>query len=203
VGCSDRTLPAPPVDTKAQVLPIGDLQRPDAERLFLKLLNKIRPVQYAKLFGIPGQAQAGIDAYARLPLDLTSGRTGGRDYVTLQSRRVRSLSATKIKNAVDDFLKGEWAAKTSTFYHATSFDLQDTRFDAAIRAQNERLAKLGISYVPWGAQEVSDLMKDHPRLVDDFFGRPWVERFCGVKAADELANNLPHPDTTGTTRRAT
>jgi hypothetical protein len=89
-------LPAPPIDTKAQVLPIGDLHWPDAERLFLRLLHTVRPVQYAKLFGVPGQAQAGIDAYARLPLDLAHGETGGRDYITLQSRRVKSLTAARI-----------------------------------------------------------------------------------------------------------
>jgi hypothetical protein len=66
-------LPPPPIDTRAQVLPIGDLHWPDAERLFLRLLHTVRPVQYAKLFGVPGQAQAGIDAYARLPLDLADG----------------------------------------------------------------------------------------------------------------------------------
>ncbi|WP_203591904.1 hypothetical protein, partial [Streptomyces sp. SID7958] len=50
-------LPAPPIDTRAQVLPVGDLEWPDAERLFLRLLHTVRPVQYAKLFGVPGQAQ--------------------------------------------------------------------------------------------------------------------------------------------------
>ncbi|TDD29621.1 NACHT domain-containing protein [Actinomadura sp. KC06] len=187
-------LPEPPIDTRAQVLPIGDLHWPDAERLFLKLLQAVRPVQYAKLFGVPGQAQAGIDAYARLPLDLTDGETGGRDYITLQSRRVESLTAGMIKKAVDDLLKGEWAKKTAVFHFATSFDLQATKLDTAIREQTERLAKLGITFVPWGVQEVSTLLKDHPRIVEDFFGRPWVERFCGLEAAQALANNLPHQD---------
>ena len=183
-------LPAPAIDTKAQVLPIGDLHWPDAERLFLRLLHTVRPVQYAKLFGVPGQAQAGIDAYARLPIDLAHGETGGRDYITLQSRRVRSLTAAKIKKAVDDLLKGEWAEKTAAFHFATSFDLQDTKLDVAIREQTERLAKRGIAFVPWGVQEVSTLLKDQPRIVDDFFGRPWVERFCRPGAAQALASNL-------------
>jgi hypothetical protein len=187
-------LPAPPIDTKAQLLPIGDLHWPDAERLFLRLLQTVRPVQYAKLFGVPGQAQAGIDAYARLPLDLTDGETGGRDYITLQSRRVRSLTEARIRKAVDDLLNGEWASKTAAFHFATSFDLQETNLDAAIREQTERLAKRGITFVPWGAQEVSTLLKDHARIVDDFFGRPWVERFCGQEAAQALAHNLPHED---------
>src|SRR5579859_7549172 len=174
--------PAPPIDTRHQVLPIGELGWANAEKLFLRLLDATRPVQYAKLFGVPGQAQAGIDAYARLPLEMAEGSRGGRDYVTLQSRRVKSLTAARIKKAVDDLLKGEWADKTSEFYFATSFDLQDAKLDVAIRQQTERLAELRIAFVPWGVQEVSSLLKEHPRLVDDFFDRPWVERFCGPEA---------------------
>ena len=186
--------PAPPIDTRSQVLPIGELGWANAEKLFLRLLDAARPVQYAKLFGVPGQAQAGIDAYARLPLEVAEGSRGGRDYITLQSRRVKSLTATRIKKAVDDLLKGEWADKTSEFYFATSFDLQDAKLDVAIRQQTERLAGLGIGFVPWGVQEVSGLLKEHPRLVDDFFGRAWVERFCGLEAAQALASNLSRQD---------
>lgn len=187
-------LPAPPVDTRAQVLPVGDLEWSDAERLFLRLLHTVRPVQYAKLFGVPGQDQAGIDAYARLPLDLTASESGGRDYITLQSRRIKTLTAGKIKKAVDDLLAGEWAKNTAAFHFATSFDLQDTKLDTPIREQTERLAKLGIAFVPWGVQEISGLLKDQPRIVDDFFGRAWVERFCGIEAAQALADNLDIED---------
>jgi hypothetical protein len=184
-------LPMPPVETNIQVLPIGQLDWPDVEKLFLRLLQTVRPVTYAKLFGTPGQAQAGIDAYARLPLDLTTSEANGRDYITLQSRRVKSLTAAKIKSAVDDLLKGEWADKTRTFYYATSYDLQDTKLDKAVRTQTDRLAALGVTFVPWGVQEVSAVLKDHPRIVDDFFGRKWVEAFCGRQAAQALADNLP------------
>jgi NACHT domain len=188
-------LPAPPIGTRTQVLPIDELGWADAEKLFLRLLDATRPVQYAKLFGVPGQAQAGIDAYARLPLEVAGGGRGGRDYITLQSRRVKSLTAAKVKKAVDDLLKGEWAGKTSAFYFATSFDLRDARLDVAIRQQTDRLAELKIAFVPWGVQEVSRLLKEHPRLVDDFFGRPWVERFCGLQAAQALASNLSRQET--------
>ncbi|GAB2657526.1 NACHT domain-containing protein [Nocardia goodfellowii] len=187
-------LPRPPIDTRAQVLPIRELEWADAERLFLRLLHTVRPVQFAKLFGVPGQAQAGIDAYARLPLDLEHGESGGRDYVTLQSRRIEKLTAAKITKAVDDLLEGEWADRTAAFYFATSFDLQDTKLDDAIRKQTERLAKIEITFVPWGVQEVSTLLKYQPRIVDDFFGRTWVERFCGSDAAEALANNLSNQD---------
>lgn len=186
--------PAPPIDTRAQLLPLGELHWPDAERLFLRLLHTVRPVQYAKLFGVPGQNQAGIDAYARLPLGVGDDTTDGRNYITLQSRRVQSLTPAAIKDAIDDFLDGHWADRSAEFYYATTFDLQNTRFDTMIRTQVERLAKRKIALVPWGLQEVSAMLKLQPRLVDEFFGRAWVERFCGAQAADELANNLHNHD---------
>ena len=53
-------IPAPPIDTRSQILPIGQLGWADAEKLFLRLLDAARPIQYAKLYGVPGQTQGGI-----------------------------------------------------------------------------------------------------------------------------------------------
>jgi len=116
-------LPSPPVETKAQLLPVGQLAWENAERLFLRLLHTQAPVQFAKLFGIPGQAQGGIDAYARLPLDLGDSSADTKDYLSLQSRRVKTLTEAGIKSAVDDFLKGEWAtgASASTSRRRSTF----------------------------------------------------------------------------------
>ena len=185
------SFPEPPIETKPHVLPIGQLRWDDAERLFLRILHTSVPVQYAKLFGTPGQDQAGIDAYGRLPIDLVRNDTTGRHYVVLQSRRVKQLSAQKIKEAVDDFLDGDWSATASRFYYATSFDLQDAKLDSELRLQTERLAEIGIEFIPWGIQEVSPLLRDLPRLVDDFFGRRWVELFCSAEAAQALSQERP------------
>jgi hypothetical protein len=170
---------APPVDTRAQSLPVYDLTWDDTELLFLKLLAAIPGVEWAKRYGTPGQRQQGIDAYARLRPGSTSGDTGGRHYIALQSRRVKALEPSSIAEAVNDFLEGEWADRVSAFYFATSVDLRDRKLDAEIRKQAELLAKKGITFAPWGAEEVSGLLKAHPRIVRDFFGPHWAERFCG------------------------
>ena len=41
---------------------------------------------------------------------------------------------------------------------------------------------------PAGA--LSERLKNSPELVDDFFGRPWVERFNGTEAAASLGDRL-------------
>lgn len=49
-------VPDPPPETRAQVLPIDKLHWEDVERLYLRLLESVEPVQFVKLFGVPGQS---------------------------------------------------------------------------------------------------------------------------------------------------
>lgn len=179
---------APPATTKPDRLPIHELSWQNAERLFLRLLETQGQVQWAKLYGTAGQDQDGIDAYARLsdPVQGTAGSLQkslhARPYVVLQSRRIATLYPSGITGAVSEFLAGDWPKETGAFYYATSADLTDSRLDIALRESADRLGKVGIQFVPWGALEVSELLRPIPRLVDDFFGRAWVEHFCGSAA---------------------
>jgi len=182
--------PAPPIDTRPALLPTGELTWENAERLFTRLLETQAHVEHATLYGVSGQKQAGIDVYARTIPTLEASQTPGKSYVALQSRRVRKLTATSIAEAVTDFLDGEWADRCSAFYYATSMSLRDTKLDAAVRAARERLAGKGIEFVPWGAERLAELLRDQPRLVDDFFGRAWATEFCGEEQVSQLARRI-------------
>lgn len=192
----------PPIVAKLADLPLGDLSWENTERLFLQLLKSQGSILWAKLFGTRGQDQEGIDAYARLraaprAMAANPGDAPGPDdrpYVVLQSRRVRALTPSKIARAVDDFLAGTWPAKTGTFYYATTYDLTDTKLDKALRDASARLADVGIEFVPWGAHDVNEMLRSRPDLVDEFFGRAWVEYFCGPDAAESLRNRLEFGD---------
>lgn len=182
--------PNPPMQTRPALLPLGDLTPENAERLFTRLLETEAHIEHATLFGLPGQAQAGIDVYARTAPSLDAAATAGRRFVALQSRRVKSLTAASITSAVADFLAGEWADLCSRFYYATSSSLRDNKLDAAVRSAHDILAERGIEFEPWGAEEVGTRLRDHPRLVDDFFGRAWVVAFCGEDRAAELVRRI-------------
>lgn len=186
----DGPLPSPPVQTRPALLPVGELSPENAERLFARLLETEAHIEHATLFGLPGQAQAGIDVYARTAPSLTTAPGSGRSFVALQSRRVRNVTAASITSAVTDFLAGEWAARCCRFYYATSSPLRDTNLDAAVRAARDRLADEDIEFAPWGAEEVAARLRDEPRLVDDFFGRAWVSAFCGADRAAELVRRI-------------
>ena len=169
---------------------MGELSPENTERLFTRLLETEAHIEHASLYGLPGQAQAGIDVYARMTPSLDVNRVAGRSFVALQSRRVKKLTAASISSAVTDFLAGEWAARSARFYYATSSSLRDTGLDEAVRTAHERLATAGIEFHPWGAEELATRLRDQPRLVDDFFGRAWVTAFCGEDRAAELARRV-------------
>lgn len=181
-------LVAPPIVTKPAVLPLADLPWLEVERLFLRLLERVESLTYGKAFGVAGQAQDGIDVYGRVRSPLATDTE--RSYVALQSRRVRDLSAASIASAVSDFLGGTWANRTSRFYYATTASLTRTELDEAVRVQVERLALEGIELVPWDVNSVSEALRRHPDIVDDFFSREWVRVFCGEAAASSLGTRL-------------
>lgn len=186
----DGPWPDPPVQTRPALLPVGELTPENAERLFTRMLETEAHIEHAILYGLPGQAQAGIDVYARTTPSLDAAATVERSFVALQSRRVKDLTAASITSAVTDFLAGEWADRCSQFYYATSSSLRDTKLDAVVRSAHDTLAGQGIKFVPWGAEEVAARLRDHPRLVDDFFGRAWVTAFCGEDRAAELSRRI-------------
>ncbi len=72
---------------------MGELSPENTERLFTRLLETEAHIEHASLYGLPGQAQAGIDVYARMAPSLDVNRVAGRSFVALQSRRVKKLTA--------------------------------------------------------------------------------------------------------------
>jgi hypothetical protein len=158
----------PPVRTHAQLLPFGDLSWPDFERLCLRLADLESDVEHAQLYGVAGQAQEGIDVYAR--------HKGG-DYTVYQCRRVESFTASGIEKVVDDFLAGIWRDRAIELVLCTSADLSRTELAVAVEAGNERLRSIGKRFVPWDSNRLSTKLKELPQLVLDFFDRPWLEAF--------------------------
>jgi hypothetical protein len=68
--------------------------------------------------------------------------------------------------------------------------LADTKVQDAIEQEAIALKAEGITFVPRGGEELSEILRDHPDLVDDFFGRGWVEAFLGTDAAKQLGARL-------------
>jgi hypothetical protein len=165
VACEHR----PPVRTSARLLPFGELDPADFERLCVALAMEDGEPERCRLYGTPGQAQGGIDLYARLP----SGR-----YATYQCKRYKKLVPSNIRAAVNAFRRGNWLNRSERFVFCTSWSAARTQLADEIEQQAVVLGTDGVELVVWDAEELSARLKTRPRIVLDFFGRAWVADFC-------------------------
>lgn len=175
----DQVPDEPPVVTKVQELPFGKLTWENFERLCYRLAGSADQVEHYALYGRRGQAQQGIDIFVR--------RKDGK-YDVWQAKRYTSFSAAKVKTAVNKFLKGNWVDRTERLFLAVQSSLADTKIQEEIETQAVRLRKKGISFISCGGEDLSEAIRKHPILVDDFFGRPWAEAFLGDEAAKNLGS---------------
>ncbi|MDX1996335.1 MAG: NACHT domain-containing protein [Thermoanaerobaculia bacterium] len=201
-GINPTVIPTPP-ETRPPLLPLDQLAWEDYERLCLRLLEEQQETVHVeevgrlagatkpvtRVYGQKGQAQFGIDVYSRDPIRLGEV-SAKRRYVCLQARRIQRVTVAALTKSVTDFLAGKWAPVSRKFIYATSFACTSAKFSDAVEAQASRLARQFIELAVWDQEEVSRLLKDRPRLVDDFFGREWVTFFCGTCKAEGLGRRL-------------
>ena len=173
---------APPVTTRAQELPFGSLAWGDFERLCLRLASREARVEHCQLYGIRGQDQGGIDLYARPSL--------GAKYRVYQCKREKSFGPAKIRKAVEKFLDGNWVERADTLVLCTQESLESTERAEEFERLAAELRGRGITLLPGDSPRLSRQLKQHPEIVDDFFGREWVREFCGDEQADRLGDRL-------------
>ena len=169
------------VETRIPELPCDQLSWRDFERLVFRLIRKNADVVYCAPYGRPGQAQDGIDVYARL---------SGGGHVCWQARNRKDVGASDIEKAVDDFLKGKWAASAERFVLCVRASLADSGLQDTIELQAERLREAGIVFEGVDGTQLSEKLRSHPEIVDDFFGRSWLVAFAGGEAEASLKRPL-------------
>ena len=183
-----------PVQTHDQLLPLENLAWQDFERLCLRLLRSEVGVGRASLYGLPGQGQQGIDAYA-IRAVTADGVYDRRRYVVLQSRRIKNVTGANVEHSVGDFLKGNWAEVSKTFIYATSSSTRSTQTLDKVEFLANTLAQRSIEFEVWDKERISEKLKQRPDLVNDFFGRHWVTAFNGDAAASQLGSRLDVEET--------
>jgi hypothetical protein len=176
----------PPVETRKQDLPLEKLEWPDFERLCARLASRQANVEHAQQYGVPGQAQEGIDIYAR--------KAGTERYTTWQCKRYQSLTAARLRLAAEEFLESAWADRSETFHLCATVQIEQQALAAEIEALAPRFSERGIALVPLGKSQLSEVLKGYPDLVDDFFGRAWVIACCGDEAVNGLARRKLTPE---------
>lgn len=181
---TESALPLP-VSTKNQDLPFQSLSWKNFERLCYRLVRCEEGVVECRLYGLAGAEQDGIDIYARI--------LNSQKYKVYQCKNESDFSPAKIKKAVEKFASGEWMAKAEVFVLCTRESLKKADRVQEIERHAQDLSRHGITLLTWDSDELASKLKQHPELVDDFFGRHWVKAFCGDKVADNLGERLDGP----------
>ncbi len=171
---------SPPIDTRPQVLPLVELTWDTFQRVCARLAQRHGGVERCQEYGLPGQRQEGIDIFIRM--------VESSKYSVWQCKRYQEVKPSTIENAVSAFLAGSWAPRAQQFAIALTVPTEDVKLAEVIEAQADRLQIESIEFLPLGTGQLSAKLKEYPDLVDDFFGREWVRRFCGEEAADTLSN---------------
>ncbi len=171
-----------PTATRPQLLQLSSLGPKDFERLCFRMTRLDATVEQCRFYGVQGQAQKGIDLYAR--------RHDGAYMVVQCKRSSDAFTPGEVTEAVDTFLAGDWAVRARTFVLAVTANLEGTQAADRIEQERPKLAQRGITLVVWDETEISAILKDHPRLVDDFFGREAVRVFLGDDGAAALTDRL-------------
>ncbi|HEY9225760.1 MAG TPA: NACHT domain-containing protein, partial [Gemmatimonadaceae bacterium] len=166
----------------ADELPLQMLSWQDFERLCLQLARRESDVVSARLYGEPGQEQSGIDFYARL--------AASEQYRVYQCKRVKNFEPNVIRDAVKRFLSDEWAKRSAELVICTSDRLRTTQRIEELETQRKQLSELGFGLDVWAREDICERLRRAPELVFDFFGRSWVELFCGLSIDATFARRI-------------
>lgn len=173
---------------RAQQLPVDELSFDNFQRLSVRLLTAMKDAIHCQEYGTPGQKQEGIDLYARIP--------GQCKIEVWQCKRYDKFTASDVEAAVVAFLNGKLVADTAKFVLVTSAATEDRSLADADLAAAKELQVRKIEFVLMGRTSLTTELKAHPEIIDDFFGRDWVEVCCGLDAAKRLGQRLSAHDVT-------
>jgi tetratricopeptide (TPR) repeat protein len=169
-------LPPPPVATRPSSLPCRLLHWEAFQNLCVELARLVDSVTDAREYGEPGQQQGGIDVYARLP----DGKT-----VVYQARNIKTLTANKLRKAVEDFLNDDKPLSPSRFVLCVACSGRNTKILKELEALRNENPHLEIDL--YDDQRISEKLQLASHLVDRYFGPPWRDLFCGTLTTPSAA----------------
>ncbi|WP_116787006.1 NACHT domain-containing protein [Flavobacterium psychrotrophum] len=170
----------PPIETNLQELPLEKLSWEDFEKLCLSVVQLDFSIDDCEIYGIKGQAQGGIDIFAR--------KASG-NYSSYQCKRYQKFEVDDLEKAVGYFRTQKFFSQSNDFYLCTSCEWNKTQIQDKFEELKTELEKDGITLHKWDKMQLSRHLKNHPQIVFDFFGSAWVKKFNGEPALQEISKS--------------
>ena len=150
-----------PVTTRIQELPLNALSWENFERLCTRLVATDHEIVECHRYGLSGDTQLGVDIIAYRRADAVSERV----CVAYQCKRWQEMSAADLGRIVQDL-----AYPADRYVVMISLPATTAMRDVVARRPDVDL---------WSSENISNRLKHHAALVEDFFGSHWREAFCG------------------------
>lgn len=162
----------PPSGHRERLLPIYDVGSRKFEELCCDLLSRAFPeAQRSSLKRKNGQAQFGVDVEG---FDLR-----GSPFVVISSKCYAEIEGWHLSRWTEDFTKhlgSHWKDKgVRHFVLAVTHECNDDKINDAARAVGAELEKYGIQFWLWHSLKISELLRNDPKLVNQYFNKYWLE----------------------------
>lgn len=167
-----------PIETLEHELPIGELSWEDFEKLCLRIVQIDYSINDCDIYGIKGDKQDGIDIYADR-LDST--------YECYQCKNYQKVIPSTLDSALKTFMEGNWFNKSYRFVFCTNYPLSSKSLADKCIEIKKLLEKHNIQFEKWDNVQISRVLKEHPQIVYDFFGREWVKSFNGEEFLNQIS----------------
>ena len=149
----------PPARPHLQHLPLNELSWEQFEALCAALVEANPLTINCHLYGVQGDYQQGIDIIAT-----QRGVEGQTEIWAYQCKRYKEYAVSKLEAALERMTY-------EADYYVLMLSIPAT---AALR----RVADPKPNIFLWDANDLARKLKNHPVIVEDFFGTTWREVFC-------------------------
>ncbi len=155
------------VDPKLDLLPTHEMLWPDFERLLLRTAREVRGLRAVSLFGNTGQAQDGLDAVGLNASGIAEG---------VQGKKYATFTKADLEAAVCKFVDGSLTFQVEYLGVGVSCEAHERKVVERLVTLNQEHRPLEIEL--WDRRRLSELLRDRPDIVIEFFGDATAASFC-------------------------
>jgi hypothetical protein len=172
-------IPPPMIDPLASSLPLDGVSPENFEKLCAYLLKATYPdVAQVLRYGSPQQSQGGVDIAAIL--------RSTHKKLMMECKRVRRARSADIRQWIDRFLGRKDLKEIGTFILAITVEVErDKHIVEEWHRSVTRLQTVGIEAKLWDLDQINELLRLQPAVVERFYGAQCVRRFCVTATLQE------------------
>jgi hypothetical protein len=157
-----------PVDPLLELLPTHEMTWPSFESLLKRVARDVEGLRAVRLYGVPGQAQDGIDL---------AGINPAGENEAVQGKRYQTFTVGDLDKAVGKYVDG-----------TLPFTIRRLAVGVSCRANDKKLTNrlielnshhTDVEFELWDRDRLSEMLRNRPEIVREFFGASTAARFCG------------------------